>query len=724
MADPTERSVLIVDKQPSQKKAVILIHGMGTQSKNTMLLVVAGAVASWMDRHRNRSRPAHYQPQLEERLCKDAPSSIDLTFAGQRWRFIEAYWANSFDKPLFDPMIGWTAQRFVFHLWALGTSTLFHTLVPFLVAIGLFAAYLAFVLVPTALLLLPLLLAFAISSAVGIVLLPFVLRNLTGRVFVVGALIITVGSFTYLLRVVSPEGWWANRHPGVGASVWVSIFASMVLAVVVQFLLRRIVKAQPQPAEDPVGTPSRLQRIQLSSTRPERLLPKNTVVDPRYYLAHGPAAIVWKWLGDWTTGALRAFDEHLLAERLFSLQCGVWERVRVGVLVFFQGLFHVGNALVSVAIYFTGVFLIIPVIFLVWALSLGRAIPAVRKLVEGIKKRLDAFLVGSLGDVKVFVDDPAQARRIRREVERALDSVHQDLEFHDAEIFLLAHSTGAPIAFETLALDSNAPRLAGIKAVITAGSIMAMVSRMGSRRSSLDAPLPQGVRWVNIWTRYDPALAGPVPRKIRARNGGKVIEVPVSNEDDPFSDHSAYWANDHQVLPRLVSEVWGPSTPYYFDFREAEELGRTKRRKYRILALSSFRLAVWGFFPFTFWGTLLFLNNMQVALEQKTVVKKVIVEGVSIEVPTIITANVAQLGKGAPLRAVLNAWEWVWNQSITYLDKPVLRDLTLQANNPAKKVVAAIVVSCLITLAAYLVYKFLRAILWDGFFKEMHWFRA
>ena len=93
------------------------------------------------------------------------------------------------------------------------------------------------------------------------------------------------------------------------------------------------------------------------------------------------------------------------------------------------------------------------------------------------------------------------------------------------------------------------------------------------------------------------------------RRFNRIQDIPVSNEGDPFKDHSAYWDNDHQVIPSLVHEIWGEDAPKHFDFGEMEEasrklLFRLLRRKARILTLSVFRLSAWSIFPLAFLDSL------------------------------------------------------------------------------------------------------------------------
>jgi len=373
---------------------------------------------------------------------------------------------------------------------------------------------------------------------------------------------------------------------------------------------------------------------------------------------------------------LKEVDEGQIWERWNDQNRPLREKAKWAFLSFTLIFYHGLNGIVTIALYAVVMVLITPLMFVVWVLSLISGVPGIPATVNVIKTRLDAFLVGSLGDIKVFMDESVQASRVRGEMESALDGIHSDPGLQDADIYIIAHSTGAAIAYETLVHPSNVSRRSGVKGLITAGSIMRMVRKMASRRASFDEPLPKGVRWINFWTPYDPALAGPIYQgtlKGELTTGpdqNEVVNVPVSNEGDPFSDHSAYWTNEHQVIPRLVKELLGnDESP--FDFGPEKELERVAKRKLRILALSGFRLCAWLALP----------------------------------VSLMITLWIGPWGEIDTKYWFLN---WAAEEPNNVLETTIVVFL---------RVAAAFIV-------AQLLYRFYRALLWDGFLREAGIFRA
>ena len=95
----------------NRRKVILLVHGAGEHKRDALLTTVVNAFANWMDQ---RGVPADSQmerPKVEAHPDGEGYSSIDLTFGGQSWKFIEVRWADAADPPHFDPLIGWTFQR-------------------------------------------------------------------------------------------------------------------------------------------------------------------------------------------------------------------------------------------------------------------------------------------------------------------------------------------------------------------------------------------------------------------------------------------------------------------------------------------------------------------------------------------------------------------------------------------------------------------------------------
>jgi hypothetical protein len=734
----------------NRRKALIVVHGMGSPKKHSVLFTVTNAIANWMDLHGTRPNNNTLQPEIEETPRAEGPgevkdedqnlppSRVVLSFENQKWLFVEVWWARSFDAPLFDPMIGWTVRRFVAHLTALAWSLVIQSLGPL-------------VLLPSLLLLsLPVIVVAVLASLTvllvwALVILPYwwILKKLWRPGVSLTALKVNYALYGFMRLAIPLLGLAFSvlvpllLIPGAIEARAVTGFVIFGVLVSGGSSLSRILRVYPTRFEGALivrqlmNTPGIWDAAETGINLPGRNSPWN----PLFYFVATASAI--KFVYRPFSNALKQVDENLILARIGRTER--WTE-RIGLvalltlLVIFDGL----NALVNISLYLGGVFLIVPAMFLVWVLSLVGGIPRVPALVNFIKGRLDSFLVGSLGDIKVFMDEPVQAKKIRHQLERALDNVHGDLEFNGADIYILAHSTGAAISYETLVLESNSKRRKGVRGLITVGSIMRMVWSVRSRRTSFNAP-PPGIVWTNFWTRYDPALAGPVirhrstnpvpisrwvaalprpldragnlmvawgkslrsfvtsePQLPGGMNGGelRVEDVPVSNEGDAFNDHSTYWQNDHQVIPRIVSQVWGDDAASYFDFgntpekAEQKKFQRLKKRKYRILLLAIPRLALWYLFPFSLYG---------------------------------VIAD----GRGIP--SALRFWGWPQTWMRSYQDHwsvELIDDVLLSPDIWWETAVGALVLASLVTLAGQLFYKFLRAIIWDGFLEDRSFLQA
>ncbi|PKB84367.1 MAG: hypothetical protein BZY88_00055 [SAR202 cluster bacterium Io17-Chloro-G9] len=348
--------------------------------------------------------------------------------------------------------------------------------------------------------------------------------------------------------------------------------------------------------------------------------------------------------------------------------------------------FHFLNALTNILLYIVAFVLLVPLLLVFWLLAMVTDIPKFGEFVSFVKKRFESFLVGSLSEIKVFLDEPVQAQKIRRELERALDIA----AYGDSEVYVLAHSVGAAIAYETLALNrDNNHRVNKVKSLITVGSALNLVRRLENCRSSFYLPLGN-VPWVNIRARHDPLRAGPT----KGTGSDEVVDVQVSNEGDPFNDHSGYWANEHQVFPRLVGEIWGKDANDVFHMQADEHwvnLGWLAKRKVRILCISGFRWAAWGVFPAT--------------------------------ISVGLASFFGWLGTGF----LKDTWEALWQALNDYIFLPLVNPLLREDINVFdprglwQQTFAVLLSALIVTLVAQMLYKFTRALLWDGFFEQ--WFR-
>ncbi len=242
-------------------------------------------------------------------------------------------------------------------------------------------------------------------------------------------------------------------------------------------------------------------------------------------------------------------------------------------------------------LFMLGVVLIIPLMALMWAVSLLRNVPGLPSVAESIVKFisgfLDSFLVGSLGDIEAFLHSPVNGRKIRDRLEKAIDLLRFDCE----SVHIICHSTGTAVAYETLALESNHGRAASVHTLATLGSILNWTWKI-RHRPGFDRGLPKNIKWLNFVARYDPATEGLINKRYPAYRDPSYAQpdnIPVTNEDDFLSDHSCYWTNYEQVIARLTREIWGAGNS---DLGLDGDAARTAvvKRKRRLIALSVPRL--------------------------------------------------------------------------------------------------------------------------------------
>ena len=251
-------------------------------------------------------------------------------------------------------------------------------------------------------------------------------------------------------------------------------------------------------------------------------------------------------------------DAELVDYALEAQGARRWARMPLLLLGMLYQLF---NSIIAIAVYALGAVLAFPMLIVLFLLARIASVPGAPSAIVAVKAMLDKFLIGSLGDIRVYLEDPLQAATIRAVLEDAARKLHG--EGYD-ELYILAHSTGAAIAYEALTLESNQSWRKAVRKLITVGSIMRMVWQgpPRKRRSTFDTILT--TRWINFWTRYDPALPGPIKERYvkntckhtsDCNERARVTDVAVTNEDDPLVDHTNYWQNYQQVIRRILAEI-------------------------------------------------------------------------------------------------------------------------------------------------------------------------
>lgn len=211
----------------------------------------------------------------------------------------------------------------------------------------------------------------------------------------------------------------------------------------------------------------------------------------------------------------------------------------------------------------------------------------VERAVMGLRN----FVENQIGDFYAFMWDDIQAVHIRGSVAAAIRFL--TTKGGCERIAVIAHSQGAVVAYDALCSDAVPPDdLARVKTFVTFGSALnnAWDKRLvPARTCRLRRPLPKGIRWINVWSAYDPVSGGQlrVPKRIRRPDE----ELEVTNWMNVILDHGGYLTNREEFLSRLAQELESPGDRRGSRFFPADgEKSWSDRRRDRVLTLVTWRV--------------------------------------------------------------------------------------------------------------------------------------
>ena len=168
-------------------------------------------------------------------------------------------------------------------------------------------------------------------------------------------------------------------------------------------------------------------------------------------------------------------------------------------------------------------------------------------------------------------------------------------------------------------------------------------------------------------------------------------------EGHPFTDHSVYWANNqHQVIPKLVSEIWGDRAMDHFRLGNPEPLERLKRRKYRVLILFFPRVAAWFLFPLMLFATIKFVNLKEFRHDV-------------LGIPYPGESIVAELPRDVATTGVYVIWSRDRDWIDTAYDWAIIGTTFIRPDAWWEQTLMALTVAGVVTILAKLLYKFVRA---------------
>jgi pimeloyl-ACP methyl ester carboxylesterase len=211
--------------------------------------------------------------------------------------------------------------------------------------------------------------------------------------------------------------------------------------------------------------------------------------------------------------------------------------------------------------------------------------------VEQAVMGLRNFVQDQIGDFYTFMWDDIQAVHIRGSVAAA---IHFLVEKRGCErIAVIAHSQGTVVAYDALSSGAVLPAdLARVRTFITFGSALnnAWDKRLvPARTCRLREPLPASMRWINVWSAYDPVSGGELSTPPHIRRPDEQIEV--TNWMNVILDHGGYFTNREEFLSRLAQEIESPGDRQRSRFfPEDGEKGWRDRRRDRVLTLVTWRV--------------------------------------------------------------------------------------------------------------------------------------
>ena len=203
-------------------------------------------------------------------------------------------------------------------------------------------------------------------------------------------------------------------------------------------------------------------------------------------------------------------------------------------------------------------------------------IPLFRTVViSGFTKLTDYVMLHWISSMQVYLLDYTRSAGMRQRFERELDDFLTDPRCE--RIVVIAHSMGTVISYEGLTTVLGRPEAQASTKPITYICLAQALRRIWLLETAdphrVRGVLPERVRWLHFWARYDPVTAGPLeprslPRPLRWAEGWapedytalrdcleRCENVDVVNTDGTLSDHNTYWDNLEQVVGPVVREL-------------------------------------------------------------------------------------------------------------------------------------------------------------------------
>jgi hypothetical protein len=208
-------------------------------------------------------------------------------------------------------------------------------------------------------------------------------------------------------------------------------------------------------------------------------------------------------------------------------------------------------------------------------------------------KAIDYKFTKWFGGLPTVTDDKIQAANVRSRLVNAIRGLRAQ---GCSRIVVVAHSGGAVVSFETLC--DPAYKDEPVDKLITLGEGLALAWRIDETHGSLPVDsrlrgdmraLRPKLKWVDFWSTYDPAPAGP----IQPRTGVKLVRHQsrtTVNRMSILEDHGSYWDNDEDFLIPLLQNLDTPAgqasdSRFFRDSSLATVRSAWRRSRVGVLAL-------------------------------------------------------------------------------------------------------------------------------------------
>jgi hypothetical protein len=214
---------------------------------------------------------------------------------------------------------------------------------------------------------------------------------------------------------------------------------------------------------------------------------------------------------------------------------------------------------------------------------------------------LKRILLHWIAEAQVYMLDYTRSAGIRERFEHEVEAFLRDERCE--RVVVIGHSMGTVIGYEGLTTVLARPEFHAKKKPLTFICLAQALRRLWLMTADdphrLRGVLPDYVRWLHFWARYDPVAAGPLSARSLERPDewpnvadhdeelrkrlGLCDNVDVVNADSAFTDHTTYWENLEQVVGPIARElVTGhPALERFVDARLASA-DDVLRRRWRV----------------------------------------------------------------------------------------------------------------------------------------------